>query len=99
MRLPPLLFLLAIPRNRRPNSPQLSLRTIRYPLAQILQLALGFGLFARRVLLDALPAEILAARQVANGFFGGAKGLVPGSGIALVVLGLFTLILSCCWWL
>lgn len=92
MRLPPLLLLLAIPRNRRLNSPQLPLRAIRHALAQIPQLALGFSLFARRVLLDALAAEVFAARQVAEGFFGGAKCLVPGSGVALVVLGLFTLV-------
>ena len=77
MNLPPLLLLLAIPLNRRPDAAHSPLRAVRHPLSQILQLALCFGFFAAGVLLHAGLAQVLMAQCVAEGFFGGADGLVP----------------------
>lgn len=65
MNLPPLLLLLAIPLNRRPDAAHSPLRAIRHPLPQILQLALRFGFLAAGVLLYAGLAQVLVAERVA----------------------------------
>ena len=98
MNLPPLLLLLAIPLNRRPDAPHSPLRAIRHPLAQILQLALRFGFLAAGVLLYAGLAQVLVAERVAQGFFGGADGLVPVwvSFLALALALVFVLVLLVC---
>jgi hypothetical protein len=51
-------------------------------------LALGFLFLACGVLLFAGLAQVFVADQVADGFFGGAEGLVPGAvGALRVVFG------------
>ena len=96
MNLPPLLLLLAIPLNRRPDAAHSPLRAIRHPLAQILQLALRFGFLAAGVLLYAGLAQVLVAERVAQGFFGGADGLVPVWVSFLALALAFVLVLLVC---
>ncbi len=74
-----LALLLTITRNSRRSSTKVSLRAVLDTLTPVFQLALGLLLLAGGVLINASLAQALIADCVADGFFGGADGLVPGA--------------------
>lgn len=81
-----LLFLRPITDNSSANGSQRALHAVSNTLTQVLQLTLGFLLFACGVLLCTSAAQILVADQVADGFFGRAQGLVPLARRAVLVV-------------
>ena len=81
VNLPPLVLLLAIPRESSTHAAHGSLGTVHSALTQVFQVLAGLRLLAGLVLLDALLAERVDARQVADGFLGRADGLVPCAGV------------------
>jgi len=65
-----------------------SLNSIANALTKIVQLALGFLSLALEVLFSSLLLEVLVSKEVADGFFGTANGLIPlALGSVRVVFG------------
>lgn len=83
-----LLLLSTITSNSSTDSTKRALGAVLDSLTPVLELALGFLFLACGVLLFAGLAQVLVADHVADGFFGGAEGLVPGAvGALRVVFG------------
>lgn len=86
-----LLLLLHIPLHHSLNTAHRPLGTVANRLPPRARLLLRLLLLAGLVLLLAALAQVFVADQVAQGFFAGADGLVPGWVVllAVVVCGLF----------
>lgn len=83
-----LLLLLAIALDSSANGAQSALGAVLDTLTPVLELALGFLLLSSSVLLGTAATETLVADEVAHGFLGRTKSLVPLAGsTVLVVLG------------
>lgn len=78
---------LTVTRHARDDAAQCTLSTIAHALSEIAELALGLLSFALLVLLLALLLETLSTDQAAESLLSGADSLIPGSGLAVGIVG------------